>query len=528
MTLPATLLLENARIWTANPAQPWARSILIEGNTVVALDPSDPPQDCERKDLQGRLCLPGLWDAHIHFYFWSLGHHEIKLMDASSKSDMLARVAARTDDSPHWLVGKGWNETHWSDPSLPHRKGLDAITGPERPSLLYRVDMHTALANTAALKLAGLLEPEAHIRGGVIERDAQGPTGILRELAINAVQNLVPKASDQETDRALKAGAGQLHKLGITGICDQRIKGQNEGPKCLASLGRLHQERALKLRVSCNVVAHHLPMMRALGVKTGDGDDVVRYGHLKIFADGTLGSRTAAVCEPYFKTDNTGLFLTPPDEIAQVVRQASRAGFSVSIHAIGDRANQVCLDALEKAEPLPIPHRLEHAQILQDEDIPRFAKLGITASLQPVHITDDMDIADAYLGARARLMHRLTSLRESGALLAFGSDAPVAEVNPFHGIHAAVTRQQLQPGAKPWQAQECLSLQDTLEAYTLGAATAAGWQDLTGSLEVGKRADLCVLDRDLFELATDRARVAEIAETQVLMTFFDGHLVYES
>ena len=545
MTVNPTLILHNGRIWTGDDNQPWAQSLVISGNHIRAIGGDREIQksfstDCPRIDLGGRLCIPGLWDAHIHFYYWSLGLEQVQLAGCSSLREMLGRIRENlpSHTGNAWSTGWGWNETLWEESALPTRHDLDRETGLERPALFYRSDMHSAVANTAALNLAGLLEPGLTVEGGVIDRDKSGqPTGVLRELAINLVRDHVPAPTGEHTDRALLAGLQQLHRLGVTGICEQRMKDQEDGPKALAAFARLNRAKKLKLRVSCNIAAHNLPLVEALGVSSNMGDEYLRLGHIKIFADGTLGSRTAFMLQPFLSGefddhDNRGMMLTPPEQIASELKRAVEIGFPVSIHAIGDRANRLCLDLFEElratgAEPPMIPHRIEHVQILASEDISRLAELGITASLQPAHILDDMDTADAYLGERASAAYRLRALHESGALLAFGSDAPVAEINPFYGIHGAVYRQRPERMAEPaWQPQELLDLETTLKAYTIGAARAAGWDRLSGSLQPGKKADLCVLDRDLFEIVQGEVSGHEIAATQVLMTVFDGEIVH--
>ncbi len=534
----ADLLLTNARVWTGDRTRPWADSLAIQGNHLVAV--GEEVSASERLDLGGRLVIPGLWDAHIHLYYWSLGLSQVQLSGCSSLEDLLERVRQFMAGEPRdtWIRGWGWNETFWPDPTLPSRHHLDAVTGPDRPCLLYRSDMHSAVANSRALDLAGMLEPDLVVEGGVIDRDPQGePTGVLRELAISRMRELLPSPSASQLDRALLAGMEQLHRLGITAICDQRLKDQEDGPRALAAYARLNRREQLGLRVTCNVAAHNLPLLEALGLSSAMGDDRLQLGHVKIFADGTLGSRTASMLEPFLpgpfdEHDNCGLVLTPREQIEDELQRALAIGFPVSIHAIGDRANRVCLDLFEQSrlsgvEPPAIAHRIEHAQTLADSDLGRLAELGITASLQPAHILDDMDTADAYLGQRARLAYRFGGLARSGALLAFGSDAPVSDVNPFYGMHGALCRQRparMERGA--WYAEERLSLQETLTAYTLGAATAAGRQRLTGSLAVGKRADLAVLDRDLFELERQGIKGSELVDTRVLLTMFDGQVVH--
>lgn len=541
----ATLLLHNGRIWTADDNNPWAEAIALKGNHIVAVGTDQELQstfssDCQRIDLQKKLCIPGLWDAHIHFYYWSLGLEQVQLSGVQSREEMLERIRQNLPEHQGnaWSTGWGWNETLWEDNRLPSRQELDEVTGPERPAFFFRSDMHSAIANTAALTLAGIMDEPLEVAGGIIDRDDAGqPTGILRELAINLVKDHVPAPTGAHTDTALMHGAQELHKFGITGICDQRMKDQEDGPKALAALARLNRRQHLQLRVSCNIAAHNLALVEALGVSSNMGDERLRLGHIKIFADGTLGSRTALMLEPFLPGDfddhdNRGMMLTPPGQIASELKRAVEVGFPISIHAIGDRANRICLDLLEElraqgAEPPIIPHRLEHVQMIADDDLGRLAELGVTASVQPVHILDDMDTADAYLGPRANRAYRFKSLLDSGALLALGSDAPVAEINPFHGIHAAVTRRRLgRTDEAPWFPDQRLSVEEALRGYTISAARAAGWDRMTGSLQPGKKADICVLDQNLFELAKSGPQGDEIASTQVVMTIFDGEIVH--
>jgi predicted amidohydrolase YtcJ len=274
-----------------------------------------------------------------------------------------------------------------------------------------------------------------------------------------------------------------------------------------------------------------------LGLLSGFGDEYLRLGHVKLFTDGSMGSRTAWMLAPFEKEnpndpDNFGVNVSPPAEIAATFRQSVAAGFPISIHAIGDQANRTVLDIFEEliaAGPQPtVPHRIEHVQIIDPADVSRLAALNITASVQPLHILDDMETAENVLGSRADRVYRFNSLLESGVLLALGSDAPVADPNPFLGIHAAVCRQKpANMAAGAWYGSERLTMAQTIEGYTLGAAKAAGWEDFSGSVTVGKVADLIVLDRDLFALEAEGITGSEIAETEVLMTLFDGRIVYQ-
>ncbi len=397
--------------------------------------------------------------------------------------------------------------------------------------------MHGAVVNSAALRVANITRDTPNPPGGVIDRDADGnPTGFLRELAINLVSRHVPPATPEQRDAALANGITELHRLGVTAVHAQRMKEGDDGPEEWSALLRLREQGDLRLRVNCNVAAHNLPHLAALGLRTGFGDNHLRLGHVKVFTDGSLGTRTAWLLAPFVKltpdeADNFGVSVTPTEQMAREFRQATLLGFPISVHAIGDRANQVCLDIFEELadaglEP-SIPHRIEHVQILDPQDLPRLAQLNVTASVQPIHVTDDMDTADTFLGPRGAHMYNFRSLLESGALVAFGSDAPVADPNPFLGLHAALVRQRVERmPALPWHPDECVGLEAAIFAYTLGAARAGGWEREIGSLETGKLADLIVVDRDLFALADAGITGSELAETQVLLTLFGGEIVY--
>jgi predicted amidohydrolase YtcJ len=382
---------------------------------------------------------------------------------------------------------------------------------------------------------AGTPDPD----GGIIDRDEEGrPTGLLLELAINLVAKHMPDPDPDFLAAALEDGMADLHRLGVTAVHDQRMKGQGDGPVALAAYQRLNRQGRLALRLNCNIAAHDLAHVQALGLATGLGDDYLRLGHIKLFTDGSMGSQTAWMLAPYEPgpdgaSDNTGVNVTLPEQMAAEIRRAAEAGFPASVHAIGDRANRVVLDIFEELagggpQP-PIPHRIEHVQILDPADAPRLAANNITASVQPVHAIDDMETAERVLGERAERVYSFQTLVQSGALLALGSDAPVADPSPFLGIHAAVCRQR--PGQMdqgPWYGQQALTLEQTIHGYTMGAAQAGGWQDRIGSIHPGKRADLVVLDRDLFAIVEAGVTGSEIADTRVMMTVFDGRIVYRA
>ncbi|MCB9137878.1 MAG: amidohydrolase [Caldilineaceae bacterium] len=536
------LILHNARIYTVDEARPWIEAVAIRKHRISAVGSNEDvlalADNATRIiDGKGRLVLPGLCDAHIHFYDWSIGLAEVQLADTTSKAEMLDLIAARAAETPpgQWIVGRGWNESRWGETAFPTAAELDAVTG-DRPGLFSRSDMHGAVANSAALRAAGVDDNTPNPPGGLIERDAAGhATGVLKELAIGLVGRQIPNPSGATLDEAILAGQARLHQLGVTAIHDQRMKDEDDGPQARAAYQRLLARKQLKLRVNSNVAAHEIGCLTELGLHSGFGNDYLRLGHVKFFSDGSMGSRTARLLAPFEKLaededDNLGIFITDPEDLAAGMTQAARLGWPVSVHAIGDGANRLVMDVFAEIQatlpPPRVPHRIEHVQIVDPADLPRMNEIGLTASVQPIHVTDDMDTADILLGERGATMYNFRTLLDSGAHLALGSDAPVSDPNPFLGMHAALTRQRHARMARgPWYGDERITMAEIVYGYTLGAAEAVGWADRIGSITPGKRADLIMLDRDLFALAEAGVSGDEIATTQVVLTIFDGEEV---
>lgn len=522
------LLLRGARVWTGDPDRPWAEALAVTGSRIAAVGEERELRGSASRtlDLDGGLVVPGLWDAHIHLYEWALARRQVCLVGCPSGEALLERVRrGALQSTTGWLVGWGWSSAGWEDPRLPERHDLDQVVGPGRPVLLLRSDLHSALANSEALRRVGYLDRPPVLEGGEVVLGPDGsPTGLVLELALGPLRAACPPPEGPELREALAEGLAFLHSLGVTAVCDQRIKDQQEGPACLGALVRLSAEGRLGTRVRLGVALHDLEVYaeRAAALQ----GEMLRLGHVKIFSDGSLGSRTARVLEPYDgEPDNRGLWSTPPEELADAFARCAAAGVPLSVHAIGDEANRVCLDLLER---LPrrtgAPHRIEHAQILAPEDVGRFARLGLTASVQPTHLLDDMELAEAALGARADRAYRFGGLRRAGALLAFGSDAPVADPNPFLGMHAALYRQRPERSERgPWFAEERLSLEEALGAYTSGAARASGCGGCTGTLAPGSAADLAALDGDLFALEAAGARLDGVRSK---LTMVGGRVVY--
>lgn len=533
------LILVNGRLHTQDPAYPGATAIALRGERILAAGSDDEilalaGADTKTIDLQGRRVLPGLTDCHFHFYDWSLGRQKLQLNSSNSIAELralVAEAAARTP-SNQWILGLGWNETTWPEGRLPSINDLDEVT-PHNPTVLWRTDLHLALANSLALRAAGITAQTPNPPEGVIDRDPNGaPTGILRELAINLLRKAIPARSEDETVQAMKAAFPELHRLGLTGLHDYRIMGGGDGPPAFRAYQQLQSERELKLRLWMHLPLERLDQAIEVGMRTGFGDDYLRVGHVKLFSDGSQGARTAWMLEPYADTGSAGMPLTPMQEIARAVYKADQAGLAVAIHAIGDRANRELISVFEEvlgkqgertiAAPAA-PHRIEHVQIIRPEDVERLARAGVAASVQPIHATDDMLMMQPSVGERARNAYVFRDMLKAGVTLALGSDCPVADPNPFWGIHAAVTRQKRDgyPDGG-WYPRQRLTVAEAVWGYTMGAATITGRQAELGSLTPGKLADLVALDRDIFEIDP-----MEIAAAGPALTIFAGEVVFE-
>jgi predicted amidohydrolase YtcJ len=485
--------------------------------------------NAESIDLGGRRVLPGFTDAHFHFYDWSLRRQRLQLADVASLDALRRRLALAAEGTPtgRWIEGQGWNETIWDTRRIPMRADLDTAA-PVHPVILWRSDLHLAVVNSRALRAAAINERTPDPPQGVIDRDEHGrPTGVLRELAINLVSDAIPLPDEDEVVAAMKAAAPDLYRLGITGLHDFRIMGGRDGPPAFRAYQRLRADGALPLRIWMNLPGERLPDAIALGLRTGLGDDFLRVGHVKLFADGAQGARTAWMMAPYEDTDKCGMPLMPPEEIEATARRAHTAGLAVAVHAIGDRATHEIVSILGRLpakEPRPaVPHRIEHAQFMRPADIERLGRHRIVASVQPRHLVDDMALMEPSVGDRARYAYPFRSLADAGVVLAFGSDCPVADPNPMLGIEAAVRRQR--PDGTPvggWYPAERLGIRETIEAYTRGSAVATGQEARFGAIAPGMAADLVILDQDI--LAVDPA---EIHGIRVTLTVLNGRVVYQ-
>lgn len=521
------LALYNGSIHTMNDAAPHARAVGIVEGRIVAVGTDREVRAAvgmaESLDLRGRTVVPGLIDAHLHFLELSLALTEVPLTGVRSIAEAVERVAARARETPpgEWIVGSGWNSNTLGDGRWPARGDLDALV-PAHPVALSSQDHHSLWVNGRALAAAGITRDTPDPPGGRIDRDERGePAGLLVENARGLVREGIPQPSPERVEAALRSGVREANRLGLTGA------GSMERPAAFAALQRLRAAGGLSLRIYESIPADFLDQAIALGLRSGFGDEWLRLGHLKIFSDGALGSRSALMLAPYQgEPENQGIATRPREEIRDLVRRAAAAGIATCIHAIGDAANRLVLDLYEEARRDGLLDglrpRIEHAQVLDPADLGRFAALGVVASMQPIHCTSDMFGVDRWWGERGQGAYAFESLRRSGAALAFGSDAPVDNLSPIAGIHAAVTRQGAagEP-AGGWYPAERLSAADALRAYTVGAAYASGEEELKGTLEVGKLGDLVVLSQDPLAVPGP-----EILHTAVEATIVGGEVVH--
>jgi predicted amidohydrolase YtcJ len=491
-------ILHNARIHTLDQTRPMASAIVIDHERIVAVGGPELldqfPAQTSREDMDGRVILPGLTDAHLHLERYAFSLQKVDV-ETGAPQEWLRRVEERVAQTPAgtWVLGHGWTG------SPPFTGEL----GGTCPIYLTAKSLHSAWANAAALRMAGIGAGTPDPLNGKIVRDESGqPNGILLEAAVNLVEKIIPQPNPGEVADAIQTAQAMFWKMGLTGVHDF------DGRSSFMGLQLMNMQDTLKLRVIKSVPLALLPHAHDLGLGSGFGNDRLRIGPVKVFMDGALGPRTAAMFEPYLnEPENRGMLNMDAETLYAHGRQAADVGLSMAVHAIGDRAVHETLNGLEQLRSyeqerrLPaLRHRIEHAQIIHPDDASRFGKLGIIASMQPIHAPSDMPVADLYWGERARYAYAWRTQIEHGATLAFGSDAPVESPNPFWGLHAAVTRRRADgsPGPQGWYPEQRLSMQSALEAFTIGPAYAAGMEDCLGQLCPGYYADLIVVQKDPF------------------------------
>jgi predicted amidohydrolase YtcJ len=529
----ADLVLLNGVVWTGEESRPWAEAVGITGDRISAVGAS---RDVRRLagrstrviDLNGDLVLPGFIDSHTHFLSGGFSLLRIQLRDAKSEREFVARIAekARQSVRGEWILNGDWDHQQFDPPELPRRDWIDAVT-PENPVCVNRHDGHMVLANSAALRLAGITRNTPTPEGGEIVKDPRTgePTGILKDAAMDLVTKHIPEPSFEEKIRAAEAALHHAAECGVTSVHDMGDSSNFEVYEELFKRERLTSRIFLYLPVS------EVEIYSRLRLKTPFGNDWLKIGGLKGFVDGSLGSSTALFFEPYADNPHQTGLLSPdmyPDGIMeQRILAADEAGLQVAVHAIGDRANAILLDVFEQAMSRNGPRdrrwRVEHAQHLRPGDIERMAGLHLIASVQPYHAIDDGCWAEKKIGReRCRTTYAFRSLLDRGVLLALGSDWTVAPLNPLTGIYAAVTRRTTD-GRNPqgWFPEQEISVEDAVRGYTSNGAYAEFAEKAKGSLSVGKLADLVVLSRNIFEIPPER-----IIEASVKTTIAGGKIVF--
>jgi predicted amidohydrolase YtcJ len=527
---PVTLAIVNARVWTANPRQPWATGVAVSGDRITAVGSSAEIAKLAKAssarviDAKGMMVTPGFIDSHVHFVDGGFRLSSVQLRDAKTPQEFTARIKAFAATLPkgEWITGGDWDHTHWGG-ELPRRDWIDSVT-PDNPVWIARLDGHMALANSLALKAAGVTRQTAEVDGGTIVRDAQGePTGILKDNAESLVDRVQPAPSAELEDRAVDAAMRYVAARGVTSVQNMGTFGD------LAAFGRAHASGRMITRIYAVTPISQWEKLRDTVAKRGHGDEWLRIGGLKGFVDGSLGSHTAAMFAPFNDSPaDSGLLVNTEEDLYRWTSGADKAGLQVIVHAIGDRAIHTQLGIYERVEkengPRDRRFRIEHAQHLAPADIPRFAKLGVIPSMQPYHAIDDGRWAEQFIGhERAKTTYAFRSLIDTGARLAFGSDWFVAPPTPLEGIYAAATRRTLDdrnPGG--WIPEQKISVDEAMRAYTINAAYASFEDDVKGSLERGKLADIVILDSDITRIPPEKIR-----DAHVVTTIVGGKVVYQ-
>ncbi len=536
---PGSMILMNCRVYTANDRQPTAEAVLIVDGRIASVGPRNEimrarPADARVIDLGGRTVLPGLTDAHAHLAGIGFRELNFNLEGATGIADVQAKLRQRVADTPRgkWIVGRGWIETHWTPAKFPTRQDLDLVAV-DQPVILSRADGHAVVVNSRALELAHVTRATPDPAGGQVLKDEKGePTGMLVDRAMDLVRRLVPPPTEEETLKALAFGAAREVQLGWT-----QVHTMGSSLEELALIRQLMAERKMVLRVY-DVVSGPGPAADKLladGASLGEFDGRLTVRGIKCYIDGALGSRGAALLEPYSDApDNRGLLVNSEETLLPLFIKALRNGIQVETHAIGDRGNRIMLDLYAKAfAAVPVAQRkvaeprwrIEHAQILSPADIPRFRQLGVIPSMQPSHAIGDLYFAPQRLGpARLAGAYAWRSLLDTGVVIPGGSDAPVERGEPMIEFYAAVTRKSLDGFSNDdWHREQRVTRAEALKMFTLWPAYAAFQEKERGSIEPGKVADLTVLSDDIMEIPEP-----EILKARAVMTIIGGDIAWRT
>ena len=518
----APTLIAVGNVWTGDSANPAAQAVSVRGDTIIAVGDSASVLATAGKEtrvLRGAMVVPGLMDDHTHFVSWGETLASVDLRDAATPQEFVRRIAAfaRTLKPGEWIQGGNWDHERFPGSPLPSRDWVDSVT-PDNPVMVSRYDGHMVFANSAAMKAAGIDRSTGNVSGGEITRDASGtPTGIFRDEAMTLVERAVPVPSESQMDSAAARAIRDAAEHGVTGVAFVTA-----GWPEIAALRRAKAAGTLTLRVSAYpAISDWRNAAETLRVN-GPGDAMLRIAGVKGMVDGSLGSTTAWFFEPFSDARHTtGLQVTNIDSLRTWIGRSDSAGLQVVVHAIGDHANAWLLDVYDSVAKAHGARdrrfKVEHAQHLRREEIPRFAALGVQPSMQPYHAIDDGRWAEKRLGPeRIKTTYAFRSLLDAGARLAFGSDAPVAPLDPIQGIYGAVTRATLD-GKNPggWVPQEKITVDEALRAYTEANAWGMYWDKVTGTLRPGFQADLVVLDRDLKAIPPEQIRGVKVVATVV-------------
>jgi predicted amidohydrolase YtcJ len=529
---PEMTLYRNGRIYTNDSSDPWAEAMLVRGEEILAVGRDDEVGALAEKgtrviDLEKHFVMPGFNDAHVHIGGAGEDWLAVHLFGAATVPELQKRLAAAVAEHKEgeWITGSGWDHTLWPEKVFPNRRQLDEVSA-KNPVVLTHVSGHVAIANSLALKFAGITKDTPNPSGGEIEKDGNGePTGMLKEGAAMAlVESKIPPRTPEERRQGIELALADVAKNGVTSVQD------NSAWEDFLTYRALKKDGKLTVRVTewlpFSAPLEKLEQMRRDG---GTTDAWLRTGALKMVTDGALGSRTAAMLAPYSDDAKTsGIMTMEPEKLTALAIERDKAGFQLNFHAIGDRANRVCLDAFEAAAKANGSRdrrdRIEHAQVVAPADFSRFARLGVIASMQPSHETTDMRWAEQRVGpARAKGAYAWATMQKYGVRLAFGTDYDVEPISPFRGLYACVTR-ELSDGGGPqggWEPQEKISLGACIRAYTTGSAYAEFMEGKKGELKEGKFADFIVLSNDLTKVAP-----REYVATKVLRTVVGGQTVY--
>lgn len=524
-------IYRNGRIYTNDSSAPWAEALLVRGEQILAVGDDDEvtalaDKGAKTVDLAGHFVMPGFNDAHVHLGSAGEDWMAVRLFGTQSVAELRKHLAAAVSEHQpgEWITGSGWDHTMWFEKKFPNRHQLDEVS-PQNPVILTHVSGHVAVANSLALQLAGITRDTPNPAGGEIEKDVTGePTGMLKEgAAMRLVESKIPPRTDEQRRHGIELTLADVAKNGVTSVQD------NSSWEDFLTYRALKNDGKLTVRITewlpFPAPLEKLEQMRRDG---GTTDPWLRTGALKMVTDGALGSRTAAMLAPYSDDPKTtGILTMEPEKLRELAIERDKAGFQLNFHAIGDRANQISLDAFEAAAKANGPRdrrdRIEHAQVVALSDFPRFARFQIIASMQPSHETTDMRWAEQRIGPeRARGAYAWATMQKFGVRLAFGTDYDVEPISPFRSLYACVTRELPDGGpAGGWQPQEKISLDDCIRAYTSGSAYGEFMEGKKGELKAGEFADFVVLSNDLTKVAP-----REFTKTTVLRTVVGGRTVY--